>query len=132
MSQICSHNIWQGTRDIMCADIFKRKIAGHRHIPPKLSSLPHTGHIQTPLPMCPFPNSIVEGFIHVFAPRFRPIAVQLGNEWIRTSISFYPTREVSAPDEVLNLVSCGCKTGYEMALCFCVKFTLTCLEFANL
>ena len=80
----------------MRADIFKRKIAGKRHVPPKLSSLPPTnGCLQTPLPTCPFPNSIVEGCRHAFAPRFGPIAVWVGDEWIRTAASSIPARAVS-------------------------------------
>jgi hypothetical protein len=45
MSEIHSHTIWHGTRASLTsirADLFKRKIAGKRHIPPKLKSLPPT------------------------------------------------------------------------------------------
>ena len=85
----------QGTSlNSMHADIFKIKIAGKCHTPPKLSSLPPTmaafklhcqyAHFQTAL-----------GCRHVFTPRFGPIAVWLGDEWTGASTSLYPTRTVS-------------------------------------
>ena len=32
---------------------------------------------------------------------------------------------------LLNIVSCGCKTGCKTALCSCVKFNLACSEFCK-
>ena len=81
----------------MCADISKGKLLANAIYHPSCTKQPatHYGRIQTPLPMCPFPSSIVEGCRHVFAPRFGPIAVRLGDEWVRTSTSVYPTMAVS-------------------------------------
>ena len=44
---------------------------------------------------------------------------------------FTPPGQLAAPDEVLNIVSCGCKTGCKTALCSCVKFNLACSEFCK-
>jgi len=41
---------------------------------------------------------------------------------------YTPPGQLAAPEEVLNLVTCGCQTGCKTALCSLVKFTLTCSE----
>ena len=35
------------------------------------------------------------------------------------------------PDEVLHLISCGCKSGCKSAMCNCTKFSLSCTEFCH-
>jgi len=116
----------------MRANIFKRKIAGQRHIPPKLSSLPPTiaafklhcqrAHFQTALWKAAGMSS---------PPNLDPL--QHGWEMNGSELRpvFTPPGQLAAPDEVLNLIRCGCKTGCKTALCSCVKFTLTCSEFCK-
>ena len=116
----------------MRADIFKRKIAWKRHVPPKLSSLPPTmaafrlhcqrAHFQTALwkaagmPSLPDLDPLQCGW-EMNGSKLQPVFSQLG--------------QLAAPDEVLNLVSCGCKTGCKTALCCCTKFNLMCTDFCR-
>ena len=92
----------------MRANIFKKKIAGQHLIPPKLSSLPPTmaafklhcqrAHFQTALwkaagmPSPPDLSPSQYGW-EVSGLELRPV--------------FNPPGQLAAPDEVLNLVSCG-------------------------
>jgi len=100
----------------MRASIFKKKIAGQRHIPPKLSSLPPTmaafklhcqrGHFQTALWKAadmPSPQDLspLQYGWEISGLEFRPV--------------LNPPGQLAAPDEVLNVVHCGCKTGCKTA-----------------
>ena len=68
-------------------------------------------HKQTPLPVYPFPNSIWKAAGMSLPLDLNPLQYSWGDELIRTLTGFYPNRAVTALDELLNLVSCGCKTG---------------------
>ena len=61
MPQICSHTIWQGTRDIIkqhaCRHLQKENCWPTQYTTQAEQPATHYGHIQTSLPMYPFPNS---------------------------------------------------------------------------
>ena len=91
----------------------------------------HYGCIQTLLPTCSFPNSIVDGCRHVFDPDLDPSQYDREVNGSEFQPVFTPPGQLEARNEVLNLVSCDCKTGCKMAVCSCVKFTLACSEFCK-
>ena len=114
------------------ADIFKKKIAGKHHIPPKLSSLPPTmAAFKLNCQCAPFQTALWKAAGMSSPPHLDPL--QYGWEMNGSELRpvYTPSGQLAAPDEVLNLVSCGCKTGCRTALCSCVKFTLPCSEFCK-
>ncbi len=121
----------QGTSlNSMCADIFKKTIAGKCHTPPKLSSLsPTMAAFKLHCQRAHFQTALWKAADMSSPPDLDPL--QYG--WEMNGPELQPVYtlpgQLAVPDEVLNLVSCGCKNGCKTALCSCVKFTLTCSEF---
>ena len=124
--------VFQGSLDTMRRYIFTRIIGGKRHLPPKFSSLPprlaacrphyERAHYQTTLWMAagmPTP----------------PTLDPLKHGWIKKYSTLQPAYLIDeqslAPDEVLNLISCGCKSNCKSALCSCTKSALVCTDFCK-
>ena len=124
--------VFQGSLDTMRRDIFTRKIGGKRHLPPKLSSLPPTmaafrphcelAHYQTTLRMA----------AGMPAP---PTLDPLKNGWMKKYSTLQPVYLIDeqsvAPDEVLNIISCGGKSDCKSALCSCTKSAQACTDFCK-
>jgi len=108
------------------AALFARKVVGKRHVPPKLSSLPPTmgafrlhcarAHYQTVL----------------WKSAGKPSPPTLAPEhfgWEKRANMLQPVYlsddKAVVPDEVLHLISCGCKSGCKSAMCNCMKFNLS-------
>jgi len=116
----------------MTAAMFTAKIASKCHTPPRLKTLPPTtaafhahclqAHYQTAVWMSAGQPS---------PPDLDPL--QYGWEKNGQSLSqvhSIPEQSV-APNEVLNIVSCHCKSDCHTALCSCNKVTITCTQFCN-
>ena len=112
------------------ANCFKTKIAGKRHLPPKLSSLPPT--------MAPFHCQRASYQVALWDAAGGPTPPHLdplnyGYEVKQSTLCpiFGLESQRPAPGEVLNLVSCSCKTGCSSAQCTCTKLSLTCTVFCK-
>jgi hypothetical protein len=114
------------------ANCFKKKIAGKRHLPPKLSSLPPTMasfHVH-----CQRAHYQVVLWQAAGEPTPTPLdPLQYGYEVKQSTLcpAFGVDSQLPAPHEVLNLVSCSCKTGCSTAQCTCTKLSLTCTAFCK-
>ena len=81
----------------MRAEIFKRTIAGKRHVPPKLSSLPPTmAAFRLHCQHAHFQTALWKAAGMPSPPDLGPLQCGwVGDEWIRTAASFIPARAVS-------------------------------------
>ena len=116
----------------MHAAIFTRKLAGKRNVPPLLSSLPPTlaafrphcmrAHLQT---------AIWKAADKPAPPDLNP----LHHGWQKCGYYLQPTytepEQPAGPDEVLNLVRCGCNTGCSTRFCTCAKNSIPCTLFCK-
>lgn len=115
--------------DTMRSRIFNRKIAGKRHTPPCLSSLPPT--------MAAFKSHCERARrAHYQAALWRSAGMpsppsldpqKLG--WQKKGSALKPVylseQRPVAPEQILNIISCGCKTACKSASCTCTKFRLS-------
>ena len=114
------------------ANCFKKKIAGKRHITPKLSSLPPTmTSFEEHVKRAHFQTALWKAAKEPSQPELDP----LDHGWEIHQSSLRPVfglkDRLPAPDEVLNLVSCNCKTGCSSNNCTCKKSSLTCTSFCK-
>ena len=114
------------------ANIFRRKIAGKRHIPPKLSSLPPTmASFQAHVKRAHLQAALWQAAGEPSPPELDPVDYgwELHQSTLRPALGL--DDQLPAPNEVLNLVSCSCKTGCSTAQCTCTKLSLTCTAFCT-
>ena len=113
-------------------NIFTRQIAGKRHSPPKLSSLPPTmpafklhcarAHYQ----------AVLWNSAGMFSPpELDPLEFGWEKRYSLLQPVHLPDGQAVIPNEVLHIISCGCKSGCRSALCNCSKFSLACTEFCK-
>lgn len=114
------------------AEIFRRKIKGRRHIALKLNSLPPT--------MTSFEAHCLRAHHQVALWKAAglpttPDISPLNCGWELCGSALIPQHglqgQLPAPNEVLNLISCACKTGCSTAMCTCSKLALTCTQFCK-
>ena len=116
----------------MCANIFNKKIASHHHVPPKPSSLPPTmAAFKLHCQRAHFQTALWKAAGMPSPPNLSPSQYGWEVSGLEHQPVVNPPVRLAAPDEVLNLISCSCKTGCKTALCSCVKFNLTCSEFCK-
>lgn len=115
------------TLNNMRAEIFKRKIAGKCHVAPKLCNLPPTmSSFEAHCKRAHFQAALWKAAGSPTTPDITPL--DLG--WEVCGSMLRPQHgspgQLPAPDEVMNLIKCGCKAGCSSALCTCAKLSLTC------
>lgn len=114
------------------ANIFKERIAGKRHIPPKLSSLPPTmASFQAHIKRAHFQAVLWQSAGEPSPPELNPVDFgwQLYQSTLCPALGL--DDQLPAPDDVLNLVNCSCKTGCSTSKCTCTKQSITCTTFCK-
>lgn len=114
------------------ANIFRKRIAGKRHIPPKLSSLPPTmASFQAHIKRAHFQAVLWQAAGEPSPPDLDPVEYgwQLHQLTLRPALGL--DAQLPAPDEILNLVRCSCKTGCSTVQCTCTKMSVTCTAFCK-
>ena len=128
------YNQEQGaTLSEMRASIFTKRLAGKRHIPPKMFSLPPTraGF----LPHCQRAHYQAAIWKAAGMPSPPPGLNPLDCGWYEQGTILQPVHglsgELLAPKQVLDLVSCSCKKGCTTHHCTCKKLMLPCTLFCK-
>ena len=114
------------------ANCFKKRISGKRHLPPKLSSLPPTmAPFRVHCQRANYQVALWEAADDPTPPCLDPLDYGFQLKQSTLCPTFGLESQLPAPDEVLNLVSCSCKTGCISTQCTCTKMSLTCTVFCK-
>ena len=111
---------------------FRKKISNKRFIPPKLQHLPPTmSSFETHVRRAHFQAAVWVSAGEDSPPDLSPLDFGWEKHHNMLQPAFGTAENFVAPDEVLNIVSCGCKTGCSSALCSCTRLLMVCTEFCK-
>lgn len=119
--------------NMLRAEIFRRKIAGKRHVAPKLCNLPPTmDSFEAHCQRAHYQVALWKAAGLASPPKICPL--ECGWE-VKGSV-LHPQYSLQgqmppAPEEIMNLIKCACKTGCSTALCTCTKHLLSCTMFCK-
>ena len=103
-----------------------------RHIPPKLEQLPPTmSCFHTHVRLANFQAALWTSAGEYSPTKLDPL--EFGWEMHQSTLQpvFGLTEDFIAPDEVLDIISCGCNAGCSSGLCSCRRETIACTEYCK-